>query len=643
MKPSSSSSSLPPSSPSSSSPPLVPPSSSSSQHWIYDVFLSFRGEDTRRTFTDHLYVALDRAGVRTFRDAEGLRRGENIARELLRIIQGCRISVIIFSDKYADSRWCLDELEEIMKCRIKLRQLVFPIFYHVDPSDVRNQTGIFAHAFQKHEAEKTTRWGDKFPEKSQYGTEKIARWRAALKGAADLAGFDIADRHEAEFINNIVEEICRQLTSTYLNVAVYPVAIDSRVEDINVRETAKDSNGKTTLQERLLSDILRPTKIVVDDVSRGVNVIKERLGSKKVLVIVDDVDDVDQLNALAIHRDSFGQGSRIIITTRDRHLLELLEVDTIHLTQKMNEEEALELFTCHAFQNRCPNEDYTELLRRVVSYCGGLPLALEVLGSFLSKRSIGEWKSTLKKLKKLPHVKIQSKLRISFDSLDEFQRNIFLHICCFFIGMDKNYVIQILEGCGLFAEIEFSVLLQRCLVTVNEKNKLMMHDLLRDMGREVVREESPNRPERRSRLWQQEDVIDVMTDKSGTEETEGLALNLQRSDNMSFSTEAFRNMKRLKLLQLNYVQLTGDCDEFSKKLRWLCLRGFCLQVIPKEFLDEPYLVSIDLQYSNLVRVWEYTRVDQDFQTFSFWFITYIILDLLFFFLDFDISFSFGVV
>ncbi|KAM5569700.1 hypothetical protein ABKV19_016951 [Rosa sericea] len=561
MKPSSSSSSLPPSSPSSSSPPLVPPSSSSSQHWIYDVFLSFRGEDTRRTFTDHLYVALDRAGVRTFRDAEGLRRGENIARELLRIIQGCRISVIIFSDKYADSRWCLDELEEIMKCRIKLRQLVFPIFYHVDPSDVRNQTGIFAHAFQKHEAEKTTRWGDKFPEKSQYGTEKIARWRAALKGAADLAGFDIADRHEAEFINNIVEEICRQLTSTYLNVAVYPVAIDSRVEDISkclgvgfddavrmvgiwgmggigkttvakaiynkfyhdfdsksfladVRETAKDSNGKTTLQERLLSDILRPTKIVVDDVSRGVNVIKERLGSKKVLVIVDDVDDVDQLNALAIHRDSFGQGSRIIITTRDRHLLELLEVDTIHLTQKMNEEEALELFTCHAFQNRCPNEDYTELLRRVVSYCGGLPLALEVLGSFLSKRSIGEWKSTLKKLKKLPHVKIQSKLRISFDSLDEFQRNIFLHICCFFIGMDKNYVIQILEGCGLFAEIEFSVLLQRCLVTVNEKNKLMMHDLLRDMGREVVREESPNRPERRSRLWQQEDVIDVMTDKS---------------------------------------------------------------------------------------------------------------------------------
>ncbi|KAM5575257.1 hypothetical protein ABKV19_014282 [Rosa sericea] len=499
-----------------------------------------------------------------------------------------------------------------MECRKTQRQRVFPIFYHVDPSHVRNQTGSFAHAFERHEAT------------VHQGRDKIARWRAALRGAADLAGFDIADRHEAEFINSIVDEICRHLTNTYLNLAVYPIGIDSRVKDISeylcvgsdddvrmvgiwgmggigkttvakaiynkfchdfdsrsflayVRETAKESNGMIALQERLLSDVLNPAKIVVGAVSRGINVIRERLGSKKVLVIVDDVDHEDQLYALAIRRDSFGPGSIIVITTRDRHLLQQVKVDKIHLTQEMNEEEALELFSRHAFQNYSPNEDYIELSKRVVTYCGGLPLALEILGSFLFGRSIGDWNSTLMKLEKIPDGTIQSKLRISFDAIDETQRNIFLHICCYFIGMDKNYVINILKGCGFSPEIEISVLLQRCLVTVSEKNKLMMHDLLRDMGREVVREESPNRPERRSRLWRQEDVIDVLTDESETEKTEGLALNLQRSDNMSFSTEAFGNMKRLKLLQLKY------------------------------FLNATHLVSIDLRYSNLVRVWEDSR------------------------------------
>ncbi|XP_024172221.1 disease resistance protein RUN1-like [Rosa chinensis] len=275
----------------------------------------------------------------------------------------------------------------------------------------------------------------------------------------------------------------------------------------------------------------------------------------------------------------------------------------------MNEEEALELFSWHAFQNYSPKEDYIELSRRVVTYCGGLPLALEVLGSFLFGRSIGDWNSTLKKLEKFPDDKIQSKLRISFDALEEWQRHIFLHICRFFIGMDKNHVIKILEGCGLAAGVAISVLSERCLVTVNEKDKVMMHDLLRDMGREIVRQESPNHPERRSRLWREEDVIDVLRYESGTEETEGLALNLQRSGSMTFSTEAFRNMRELKLLQLKNVLLSGAVNKLPKKLRWLCLRGssdFSL-ITEDKFLDAIYLVSMDLRYNRPAQYWEYFR------------------------------------
>lgn len=207
--------------------------------------------------------------------------------------------------------------------------------------------------------------------------------------------------------------------------------------------------------------------------------IKQRFRGKRALVIIDDTDRVDQLNALAANRDWFGPGSRIIITTRDEHLLKQLEVDAIYLAPEMNETEALELLSWHDFKKSYPKEGYYELSKSVVAYCGGLPLALQVLDSFLVGRSILEWKSALEKLKRIPHHEIHEKFRISFDGLNnDNERDIFLDISCFFIGMDKNNVNQILDGCDFSAEIGMSVLLQRCLVTVSETNKLMMHDLI---------------------------------------------------------------------------------------------------------------------------------------------------------------------
>ncbi|TQD76142.1 hypothetical protein C1H46_038335 [Malus baccata] len=130
----------------------------------------------------------------------------------------------------------------------------------------------------------------------------------------------------------------------------------------------------------------------------------------------------------------------------------------------------------------------------------------------------------------------------------------------------------------------------------------MMHDLLRDMGRDIVHPENPDVPRERSRLWHLEDANDVLIDKSqGTEKIEGLALNLPSLEETSFSTEAFRNMKRLRLLQLNYVQLSRGYQCLSKKLRWLCWHGFPLEFIPIE-LCQPNIVAIDMQYSSLRQV-----------------------------------------
>ncbi|XP_059452493.1 disease resistance protein RUN1-like [Corylus avellana] len=372
----------------------------------------------------------------------------------------------------------------------------------------------------------------------------------------------------------------------------------------NIRETFKQPNGQVRLQEQLLSDILKIGKIKVNNVDRGLTMIKERLRGRRVLVILDDVDKLEQLNAIARSRDWFGPGSRIIITTRDEQLLKALEVDEVYIAEEMCENESLELFSWHAFRNSYPTKDYMDLSRSVVAYSGGLPLALEVLGSFLFSRSKEEWKSTLEKLKRIPDDKIQTKLKISFDGLsDSTQKDIFLDISFFFIGIDKNYVIQILDACNFFPEIGISVLIQRCLLSIDEKNKLVMHDLLRDMGREIVREECPKIPGKRSRVWLHEDALDVLAKHEGPEAIEGLTLKFPRLSDVTFSTRPFIKMERLRLLHLDHVHLTGDYKHLSKDLRWLCWHGFPVKVFPNNFYSRN-LVAIDLRHSNLTQIWK---------------------------------------
>ncbi|XP_058200264.1 disease resistance protein RPV1-like [Rhododendron vialii] len=126
-------------------------SSSIPSNFKYDVFLSFSGLDTRNNFTSHLLAALEQHGFHTFRDDTKLNRGENIGYELLKAIEESRISLVILSRNYAASRWCLDELVKIMECRETLQQIVVPIFYNVEPSDVRAQKGSLEEAFAKHE------------------------------------------------------------------------------------------------------------------------------------------------------------------------------------------------------------------------------------------------------------------------------------------------------------------------------------------------------------------------------------------------------------------------------------------------------------------------------------------------------------
>ena len=149
------------------------PNSSSTSRWKYDVFLSFKGEDTRYKFTDHLYRALVKRGIVTFRDNENLERGKVISPELLQAIEESSFAIVILSENYACSSWCLNELAKIIECEKEQRMTIL-VFHYVDPIDVWKQTRTFEEAFDAHEM--------RFEEK------RVKTWRDALIHVGNLAG-----------------------------------------------------------------------------------------------------------------------------------------------------------------------------------------------------------------------------------------------------------------------------------------------------------------------------------------------------------------------------------------------------------------------------------------------------------------------
>ena len=141
------------------------------------MFLSFRGEDTRTTFTSHLYSALCNAGITVFKDDIELPRGNHIKSELLQAIGSSKIAIIIFSREYAGSKWCLEELSLILELHKSNGQVVLPVFYDVDPSEIRNQTSSFGEAFED------------LIQRTSPPKYLVSNWKTTLTEAGGIAGF----------------------------------------------------------------------------------------------------------------------------------------------------------------------------------------------------------------------------------------------------------------------------------------------------------------------------------------------------------------------------------------------------------------------------------------------------------------------
>ncbi|KAF5808286.1 putative P-loop containing nucleoside triphosphate hydrolase, leucine-rich repeat domain superfamily [Helianthus annuus] len=383
----------------------------------------------------------------------------------------------------------------------------------------------------------------------------------------------------------------------------------------NVREVSKASlSGWLSLQQQILSDLLNGQGNNVRGVHEGTNMLKTKLRGRKVMVILDDVDHQEQLEALAGDLNWFNPGSRIIITTRDEQVLIAHRVKWIHDVTLLSDEEAIGLFCKHAFGKDLPIQEYETESLQVIRYAAGLPLTIKVLGSFLCGKDKHEWIDALARLKRIPLKETLEKLELSYESLEDDYKEIFLDVACILKGWDKNKAIRMLESCGFQAITGLRVLGQRSLITFNYKYGflyLSMHNHIEEMGKNIVRRLHPDEPNKHSRLWIQEEIEDVLASDLGSEATR--CISLEVTPDIVF--EGLGNMKKLRCLivDISYdnldvlVKIDEVSQYFPNALRYLKWSRYPHWCLPKTF-QANNLVELDMSESRIKQLWSGGKV-----------------------------------
>ncbi|AES65249.1 disease resistance protein (TIR-NBS-LRR class), putative [Medicago truncatula] len=605
----------------------------------FDVFISFRGDDTRRKFTSHLNEALKKSGVKTFIDDSELKKGDEISSALIKAIEESCASIVIFSEDYASSKWCLNELVKILECKKDNGQIVIPIFYEIDPSHVRNQIGSYGQAFAKHEK-----------------NLKQQKWKDALTEVSNLSGWDSkSSRIESDFIKDIVKDVLEKLNQRRpVEANKELVGIEKKYEEIELL-TNNGSNdvrtlglwgmggiGKTALAKKLYDNYCSQFEyhcflenVREESTKCGLKVVrkklfstllklghdapyfenpifKKRLERAKCLIVLDDVATLEQAENLKI---GLGPGSRVIVTTRDSQICHQFEGFVVREVKKLNEDESLQLFSCNAFQEKHAKEGYEELSKSAIGYCRGNPLALKVLGANLCAKSKEAWESELEKIKEIPYAGIHDVLKLSFYDLDRTQRDIFLDIACFFYPTinefdcytQREYIIDLFNACKFYPATSIEVLLHKSLMTFGYCDRIQMHDLVVEMGREIVKQEAPKDPGKRSRLWDPELIYEVFKYNKGTDAVEVILFDTSKIGDVYLSSRSFESMINLRLLHIankcNNVHLQEGLEWLSDKLSYLHWESFPLESLPSTFCPQK-LVELSMTHSKLRKLWD---------------------------------------
>ncbi|CAI0393488.1 unnamed protein product [Linum tenue] len=415
-----------------------------------EVFLSFRGPDTRHEITDVLYHFLLRSKIRTFKHDEDLHEGEGIWPSLVEVMKESKVYVPILSENYAHSKWCLKELAEMVDCRRQDKgHIILPIFYKVDPRDVRKQSGAYEEAFKRHAR--------------NFDGKTLQIWKDALKEVGELKGWHVTDKEgQGAIADEVFDNIWSHLSENYELMTDELVGIDGHLKavverlDLNSKAVTTvgihgiGGIGKTTVATAVYNRVcarfdrhcfvedVRETLERRDD-SEGIRMIKDRVSHHKVLIVLDD----------ALSRD-------------------------------------------------------------IVSTAGGLPLTIKVVGSLLFEEGKAFWEETLLRLRETSETEVLERLKISYDTLEYEAKEIFLDIACFYVGTDREIASYMWSDCRFYPISSINVLIQRSMIKVGDNNEFKMHDQLRDLGKEIVHEEDTEHPWMRSRIWLGDDTFQVL-------------------------------------------------------------------------------------------------------------------------------------
>ncbi len=283
-------------------------------------------------------------------------------------------------------------------------------------------------------------------------------------------------------------------------------AMENRFDAQCFLKDVRSITNTLDLQKQLVSNLLQEDLQSADKFSYWF----DRFMRRKVLIVVDDIDHRRQFDVLIPDIDKLARGSRILVTSRDQNVLSNImrgygHVTTMHEVELMSPHDSHQLFNWHAFYNEKASDGFQDLARKVADACCRLPLALEVIGAFLFDKKRPEdrdcWHQAIETLR--ANGDILNQLQISYDGLSSDEaRLMFQDIACFLIGKDKQMVMQIFESCISYTgpQFTFHALMDKSLVTLDRDGRIRMHDLLRDMGRNVVTKQSQIEG-RRSHLW----------------------------------------------------------------------------------------------------------------------------------------------
>uniref|UniRef100_A0A1J3II94 ADP-ribosyl cyclase/cyclic ADP-ribose hydrolase n=2 Tax=Noccaea caerulescens TaxID=107243 RepID=A0A1J3II94_NOCCA len=652
---------------------MVAPSSSTGPQ----VFINFRGE-LRNNFVTHLLDAFKRHGINSFIDSKE-KPGVDL-KELFERIKKSTVALAILSSKYTESHWCLDELVKIKEC-VDLHTLrVIPIFYNLKPETVKELDGDFGlHLWnlwkKKGRDDRILKWDAALQDvrgKAALILEEHSDEAAFVDMVAThVKNFLDEDKEEnskpqgkGEKIPK-PEEVSNSKTkkkvsnSTFNSVKPGEQRLKQLEEKLAMDCDDKESRiigvvgmagiGKTYLAEALFEKLKKKVnshvvirfdsekwkdhklgwlqkklaKGLLDNYSIGcgngnpLEFWKDTLVKKKVVILFDNVSDKKQIKPLLGNCNWIKEGSRIIITTRDKSLLKELTCDLYHVP-KLNDTESFELFRAQVCTTLEGN--IMEMSRKFVDYAGGNPFALKEFGDDLCGKEEDHWKSRLEKLTQCSNSMVRDKLRICYDELNEKQKDAFLDIAYFFRSQEENYVRTLLDSFNpesAESGTELRDLTDKFLIDVCD-GRVEMHDLFCTLAKELVETNGgtywlfpSNCPE----------FTTALAKKEGRNKVRGIVLDMSEMEEKSLDNQAFVEMTSLQYLKVYSSTDPGGhneakCNlnlpdelEFPKDniLRYLHWVKFPRKELPSN-LEPKNLIDLRLPYSNIATVWNCAKV-----------------------------------